>query len=51
MDMNQAGRGFEVNGGTRERATKGNNWDNCNRIINKIFFKRKENTTKAQKNS
>ena len=27
-------------GGTRWRGAKGENWDNCNSIINKIYYKR-----------
>ena len=45
-------RGDHWRGGdTRQREAKGENWNNCNSTINKIHFKKKDETTSAQGSS
>ena len=36
-----------VGGGYRAERNKGEKWDNCNSIINKIYFKKQENGGKS----
>ena len=38
-----------ANGGTGQRGDKGGKWDNCNSIINKIYFKNKFKNHKNDK--
>ena len=48
MDLNY-GEGLLEGRGTRHRGAKGENWDNCDSIINKIHLKRIIGTPEEEK--